>query len=296
MALGVIILNWNAADDTIACLRSIQTWQDLSSQVWVVDNGSEDGGAERIARAHPYVRLIRSRFNRGFAGGNNLALVETLEAGCEQVLLLNNDATIDVESVATLLETLRSRPDIGIIGPTVWDSDRPQVLLSAGGTDMARNLVSHILEPPSDGELRLVAYVPGTCVLIRTAVLHAVGLLDEDYFFGGELADLCERARRHGLASAVDGRAQAYHRIDRSSELRHSLHIYYVLRNRFLFIRKFYAGKRLVLFSLWLAYGAYLAALALAHGQRRRARAVLLGLVDGLRGRFGGQNERVLGR
>ena len=58
-------------------------------------------------------------------------------------------------------------------------------------------------------------------------------------------------------------------------------------------IRKFHAGERLLLFPLWLANGVYLTALAVAHGQRRRARAILLGLADGLRGRFGGQNERV---
>ena len=40
----------------------------------------------------------------------------------------------------------------------------------------------------ADGQFRLVAYVPGVCALIRAKVLHAVGFLDEDYFFGGELA------------------------------------------------------------------------------------------------------------
>jgi GT2 family glycosyltransferase len=121
-----------------------------------------------------------------------------------------------------------------------------------------------------------------------------VGLLDEDYFFGGELADLCARARQHGFGSAVDERARAYHCVRRSSGLRQSLHIYYVLRNRFLYIRKFHHGERFLLFPRWVAYGTYLALLSLAHRRFQRTRSILLGLLDGLQGRYGGQNERVL--
>jgi len=295
MALGVIILNWNAAVDTIACLRSIQAWRQLTVQVWVVDNASQDDSVARIQREFPGVHLIQSTVNRGFAGGNNLALSEALEAGCQEVLLLNNDANIDEDDVIVLLETLRSHPELGIVGPTIWDSDHPQVLLSAGGTDMARNLVSHIREVSPNGRLRSVEYVPGVCVLIRAEVLRWVGLLDEDYFFGGELADLCARARQQGFTSAVDERTRAYHRVNRSSELRENLHIYYVLRNRFLFVRKFHSRERWFLFARWVAYGAYLALLSAVYRKYQRTRSILLGLLDGLRGRFGGQNERVLG-
>ncbi|MBN1953793.1 MAG: glycosyltransferase family 2 protein [Anaerolineae bacterium] len=296
MNLGVVILNWNAADDTIACLDAVAAWRRLSPQVWVVDNASQGDDAGRIARAHPQVKLIRSDRNRGFAGGNNLALAEALAAGCAAVLLLNNDAAIEEESVAVLMEALQAHPEVGIVGPPLWDSERPAVLLSAGGVDIALHAASHLLDLPDGEPLRRVDHVPGTCVLIRAGVLQAAGLLDEAYFFGGELADLCARARQHGFESAVDGRARAVHRLSRSSELRHTLHVYYVLRNRFLFIRKFHARQRLRLFFLWAAQGLRLALQAALRRQPRRARAALLGVADGLRGRFGGQNERILAR
>lgn len=294
MPLDVIILNWNAAADTIACLRSVQAWQKIPLRVWVVDNASQADDVESIKRECPRAHLILSEFNRGFAGGNNLALQQVLETECEQVLLLNNDATIDEDSVLVLVQTLHDHPELGIVGPTIWDSDRPQVLLSAGGADIAWHLNSHILDLPPNERIRLVEYVPGTCVMIRSQVLRTVGLLDEDYFFGGELADLCARAQQRGFGSAVDGQAKAFHRVDRSSDLRQSLHIYYVLRNRFLFIRKFHNQKRMRLSAFWIGCSIYLAVLSLAHGQWRRARSILLGLADGLSGNFSGQNERVL--
>lgn len=296
MPLDVVILNWNALDDTLACLRDLARWESRPLRIWVVDNASADDSVARIRAAFPHVTVLSSDRNRGFAGGNNLALRRALEAGATHILLLNNDATITESDLQRLMARLDAHPDLGILGPTLWDADAPERLLSAGGRDIVRHLVSHLRELSAEGGVRFVEYVPGTCALIRAAALRQVGLFDADYFFGGEMADLCARARQAGWESAVDGDARALHRVARSSHLRAQLHIYYVLRNRFLFIRKFYPRTRRRWMLVWTGYGLYMALLALAHRQPRRARAILLGVIDGWRGRYGGQNARVLGR
>ena len=79
----------------------------------------------------------------------------------------------------------------------------------------------------------------------------------------------------------------------RSSDIREKLHIYYVFRNRFLFVRKFYRLGRLALYTFWVAYGLATSFKADLSGQHTKARAIRVGIVDGLTGRFGGQNERV---
>jgi GT2 family glycosyltransferase len=264
----------------------------------VVDNASGDGSVEAIRKSCPEAELIASDANRGFAGGNNLALEPALAAGAENVLLLNNDAAIEERAVARLLGVLEAHPMVGIVGPLLRDDSGGEGRLSAGGRDLSRHLISRILVSAgatSDRRdpLRTVDYVPGTVVLIRADALLAVGLLDESYFFGGELADFCARARRRGYASAVDERTMATHRLDRSSELRATLHAYYILRNRFLYTRKFHARRKQWLYALWTLYGAGLVLANVARGRLPRARALALGLADGLRGRFGGQNERV---
>jgi GT2 family glycosyltransferase len=195
--------------------------------------------------------------------------------------------------VVRLQDTLQTNPELGVVGPVLWDEDRPGVLLSAGGVDIGRHVSGHILEPPTDDEIRPVTYVPGTCVMIGADTLHTVGLLDEDYFFGGEMADLCARARQHGITSAIDGGAHATHSVDRSFALRHKLHIYYVLRNRFLFVRKFHRQERLRLFVYWTVSSIKLWLESLLNQDWQRARAIGLACLDGWRGRFGGQNARV---
>jgi hypothetical protein len=294
----VIVLNWRNGPDTVSCVHALRGWTRLRPSVWVVDNASGDGSVEAIRASCPEARLIVSEANRGFAGGNNLALAPALAAGAESVLLLNNDAAIEEQAVERLLGVLDAHPAVGIVGPLLRDESGGEGRVSAGGRDLSRHLISRILleaEGPSGPHpLRIVDYVPGTVVLVRAAALRTVGWLDEDYFFGGELADFCARARRGGYSSAVDGRTLATHRLDRSADLRDTLHAYYVLRNRFLYTRKFHARRRRWLYALWAVYGAALVLANLLRGRLARARALGLGLVDGLRGRFGGQNERVL--
>jgi GT2 family glycosyltransferase len=108
------------------------------------------------------------------------------------------------------------------------------------------------------------------------------------------MADLCFRARRHGLRCVTDPAARCVHHLERSSPLRETLHVYYVLRNRFLYVRKHHPRQRVWLDGVWSCRAIYAAAAALVRGRPRRARAIALGLVHGLSGRFGGQNDRVL--
>ena len=82
--------------------------------------------------------------------------------------------------------------------------------------------------------------------------------------------------------------------LERSAQHRQTLHIYYVVRNRFLFVRKHYPRRRGWLYARWALRAAVTALAALCRGNGRRARAVTLGVLDGVRGRFGGQNERIL--
>jgi GT2 family glycosyltransferase len=293
MAIAVVIINWNDAAATMTCVRSVKQWTALQPRVWVVDNNSSDGSAELIARECPDVHLIRNEVNCGFGGGNNLGLVAALEAGCDEVLLLNNDASIDEENLARLSGALRQNERLGIVGPVLRERSTG-ALLAAGGRDISRHIVSHMRPARIEPAVYEVSYVPGTVALVRSDVLRAVGLFDEAYFFSGEMADLCERAWRHGYICAINGRVTAFHDLQHSAQLRQALHLYYILRNRFLFVRKFRSQQKLPLFAFWLVYGLAFTGAALLRGQRGQARAMGLALADGLRGQFGGQNDRVL--
>ncbi|MBN1580736.1 MAG: glycosyltransferase family 2 protein [Anaerolineae bacterium] len=295
MELTVLILNWNAADDTVRCVQQIATWQQLHPTILVVDNASSDGSREAITQACPDVKLLCNQVNGGFAGGNNLGIKHALASGSSApLLLLNNDAQIGERDAIRLLQSLHENSQIGLIGPLLYDAQHKDRLLSAGSRDPALHHHSHIYHLPASGLIQIVECVPGTVILIRDQVFRTLGLLDEDYFFGSEIADLCLQARQHNILSAIDTRSKAFHHIERSLNFRSALYPYYIIRNRFLLIRKFHRKWRALLYAFWALYSLALACRVRIGRQRATARAIYFGLVDGLKGRFGGQNERIL--
>jgi GT2 family glycosyltransferase len=292
MELSVIILNWNAATDTVRCAQRVAAWKQLRPTIWVVDNASTDDSAEFISRECPYIHPIRNSTNLGFAGGNNRGIEASLARRTEPILLLNNDATIEEQDVTRLLDTLQADERIGFIGPLLLDeNDR---LLAAGGKNPVLHHHTHILKLAPGEPVRIVEYVPGTVLLGQAEAFRAAGTLNEDYFFSTEVADLCMRARQHGYLSAVDTRAKACHTLSQASDLRETLYVYYIIRNRFLFIRNFYSNRKTLFFAVWTLYSLALFLKLHLNGKLATARAVWLGLLDGLRGQFGNRNERVL--
>lgn len=295
MSWAIVILNWNNASDTIATVHVIQTWERLHPTVWIVDNGSWDDSVERIRRECPGVRLLLSDHNRGFAAGNNMAIRKALTEGeTDSFLLLNNDAMIDKEGAHRLLDILH-RTGAGIVGPVLRDPPPAMGLQAAGGLNPLWRVDTHMHNIPDRSAPYAVDYVPGTAILIAAEVLEQVGLLDEEYFISGEIADFCLRARRHGYRPLIDPTVTVYHDIGRSSELRVAFYTYYFMRNRFLFLRKHSPlGMRLPLTLYWSSFALLSIICSRLRGQRRRAAALTLALRHGLTGQFGDRSQEIL--
>lgn len=294
MSLSVILLNWNNAPDTIRCVRSIEAWHTLSPRIWVVDNGSQDDSVAQLRQSCPNARLLLNKRNLGFAAGNNLAIRQAMGAGATYLFLLNNDAAISEGDVLRLMTTLETTPQAGIVGPLLRDPPPSPRLQAAGGRNVAWHVATHRLDLPQSRHPFAVDYVPGTAILISDEVFRTVGLLDEQYFISGEIADLCLRARRCGFVCLIDPTTTAYHDTGRSSDLREAFYAYYFLRNRFLYVRKFYSLAAVPLMLYWAALGLVSVAGAILHRRRSRARALGLALRHGLSGTFGDQSELIL--
>lgn len=295
---AVIILNWNASADTIRCVRQFDHWQEIQPQLWVVDNASQDDSIAALLNACPHIHLIRNQTNLGFAGGTNRGLQAAVAAGATAILLLNNDALVEEAALIQLLHTLDQDPSIGLIGPLLYHAEQRTQLITAGSRSPVWQIHNLITTPPDRQAAYPVDYISGSVALLRASALQTVGWLDEDYFFSTEVADWCRRARAHGYRTVVDPQARAYHNLDRSASFRNTLYVYYIIRNRFIYIHKAYgkahAWSRIALYTFWALYSFLLAIQLQLHGNRARAQAVRMGLMDGLGGRWGGQNERVL--
>jgi hypothetical protein len=295
--LSVVIVNWREVEQTLRCVSSLRCWRTLKPELCVVDNESTEASRKALGTALDRNELVCSQANLGYAGGNNLGIAGALRSGTPFILLLNSDAAIAEKDVIRLLNRLRGNPGIGILGPVLRERQQDSGQCYIGGKDIVRNTLTRQAARLGDLHcvpgypLNEVDYVPGTVFLARREVFKQIGLLDEKFFFSGEIADFCKRARDSGNRVCVDLEVEARHDAsDAAQTRRETLYVYYSLRNRFLYAKKHYPLQRAKYFGLWSKLCLVELGRALAGGKLRKARAILLAVEHGCTGRFGNQN------
>ncbi|HUU76205.1 MAG TPA: glycosyltransferase family 2 protein [Methanoregulaceae archaeon] len=290
--LAIIIINWNKAPDTLHCLCMISRWSGLKAEVIVVDNGSSHEDLSLLQNAKYRFQLVVNGANKGYAGGNNAGIIKALDEGFPYIMLLNSDATISESCVKQLLDCMKHSPDLGVVGPLLEERGRNY----AGGRNIGVYSRTRIPYEPrdSDPELLTVDYVPGSVLLARREAFEKAGLLDEEFFFSGEIADFCRRVQLAGHRCAVYTGCRASHKPDMNSTMRETLYSYYTLRNRFLFVRRHFRYAKIFWIMRWIISGIVQIIIALLRRKRGLAHALWLGLWDGVTGRFGDRNAHFI--
>jgi hypothetical protein len=288
---AAIVLNWNGGADTLRCLSSLEAVRAEWWKTIVVDNGSEDGSPDRILRDFPWVELVPTGSNLGYAGGNNTGIRMALALGAEEVFVLNNDATVAPGTIAGLAAAARRDPSLGLVGPAVYRADG--TFWHAGGRISWRPFRA---EERADvplaeaGAPRLVDYVPGCALLARAEVLSRIGLFDERLFLTWEDTELALRARAIGFRAAVLPAVRVEHLGSRSFERLFSpLYSYYYFRNMLLVARLHLPrGERARAYRDALEFARRVVRRRAGDsGRIRLTRAIVLGFVHFALGRFG---------
>ncbi len=235
--VSVIVLNWNGLEDTLECLESLRRSDYPALSVIVVDNGSSDGSVPAIRARFPQIRLIELGRNRGFVDGNNVGLSEALRSGAEFLFVLNNDTVLEPDCISQLLRALDEDPAVGLVGPLMQRTIRPDLVDMGGDFDFwfgGVHLRRYVEGRTPEGALP-IDYVWGCGLLARAQLFREIGLFDPRYGAYFEDADLCMRAKSRGYRTAVTTRARMVHKIGRSGEKRFAWQTYMRLRNHLLF-------------------------------------------------------------
>lgn len=244
--ISVVVLNWNGANDTLACLDSLAALTYPNFNVITVDNGSTDAS---LAQLRPYqatypLTLLETGCNLGYAGGNNVGTRHALEHGAEFVLMLNNDTTVAPDLLGQLVDSARRNPDAGVFSARVMYFDHPERVWFDGA---CWNESSLQLEWPGQGkretELGTVDhdtdYACGAALFFRAEVARKIGLLDETFFLVWEEVDWCFRARKAGWRNVVVPAAKVWHKIGVSFGSESSpLRTYFSVRNQLLWFSR----------------------------------------------------------
>jgi N-acetylglucosaminyl-diphospho-decaprenol L-rhamnosyltransferase len=196
-AVSVTFESATLADSLAATLQSFQ-------HVVVVDNASQDGTADTLAKLLPQAQIVRNTANKGFGSANNqgVALV-----GTRYALLINPDCEIQPEALAALLDTAERYPQAAIIAPQGWRS-RETVQPSYRQAFYEHRPKQAYRIP--DGTCS-AKWLHGCCLLIRVAAFREFGGFDEDFFLYYEDDDLCLRALQAGYDCLLEPQAKVLH-------------------------------------------------------------------------------------
>jgi GT2 family glycosyltransferase/lipopolysaccharide/colanic/teichoic acid biosynthesis glycosyltransferase len=211
--VSVIIVNYNVRDFLHQSLLSIQkALKGIHSEIFVIDNASDDGSAEMVRRRFPRVQLIANTANLGFAKANNIALKK---ARGKFLLLINPDTIVQEDTIRVMVEFLKNHPEVGLAGckilnpdgsfqpacrrgfPTPWVAFAKIFGLSRL-FPKTKLFGKYNLTYLSTEETYPVDAVSGSFMMVRKEIFEQVGGLDESYFMYGEDLDWCYRIRQAG--------------------------------------------------------------------------------------------------
>ena len=207
--ISIIIVNYNVKDYLANCISSLMSSAvDADVQIIVIDNDSFDGSVEMLKHEFPQVDIIAHQENVGFGKAVNAGIDRSKG---DYILVLNPDTIVQENTLATLLNRMADRRDVGICGPKILNADGtlqlsckrsfptpwvafPKLLgLSAlfPGSKWAGRYNLTYLDPDEEHSVDAVS---GSCMFIRRKVIDEIGLFDERFFMFGEDLDLCFRA------------------------------------------------------------------------------------------------------
>ena len=207
--------------------------------------------------------LIKCKKNYGFPGGNNVGIKFALEnINPKFILLLNNDTVVEKKFLNKLVQEGELNRDIGILGPKIYYYDQPEVIWSAGCSiswKLARGIQigSGELDHGQHEEKKEVDYISGSSFLIKTEVIRKIGLMDENYFLYFEESDWTLSANKAGFKSLYVPEAKVWHKVSKSGGgISKPLGLYYITRNRWIFMKKWAKRSDYWVFVVYQVFGA----------------------------------------
>lgn len=236
--VAVVIVTFRSAQLTIEALRSVAAERNapgLRVRAIVVDNDS--GDLPLIARAaeqeawSSWLTLVAAPRNGGFAYGNNVGIARAYADGApDYIYLLNPDAQVRPGGIGALIHFLSSHPDVGIAGSSFENLDgsdwpiafRFPTLFSEIDAGLQWGLVSRVLKRWVVARVMTktpqpVDWICGASMMIRPAVLAAIGGMDESYFLYFEETDFCRRARVAGHSTWYVPQSRVMHVMGQST-------------------------------------------------------------------------------
>lgn len=255
--ISIITLTWNQTDVTCEFLESTRNFTYKNYEILVCDMASDIDPTERILSAgYPNTRVLRSKENLGFAGGNNWGM---RQAKGDFVFIVNNDTEITPDLLNVLLEPFYLDSSIGVTCPKIRFFHHPEIIQYAGFNPInlytGRGSAVGSMEK-DEGQHDKAGYTHGAhgcAMMVKKEVIESVGMFPEKFFIYYEEWDWSSRILREGYKIYYQPKGLIYHKESITMGKQSAIKVYYHTRNRILYMRRNTSVIQLTTFLIFFA-------------------------------------------
>jgi len=251
--LSIITVNYNGLKDTCELIDSITFNKEL--EVIVVDNASKDDEASIIEKKYPNIRVIRSKKNLGFAGGNNLGIKA---AKGKYLFFVNNDTVFKNFNIKLLIQRIEAASNIGIVCPKIRFAWGTNPIQFTGYTPLSTITVRNCSIGCGDEDKgqydtpHTTPYAHGAAMLIKREAINKVGLMPECFFLYYEEIDWSMMFTKAGYEIWYEPACTIFHKESQATGQNSPLRTYYITRNRLLLVKRNWKGLSKYISYLYL--------------------------------------------
>lgn len=216
--VGIGILNWNGRKYLEQFLPYLQHLSYANYTVYVIDNASTDDSMEFVRRSHPWVKIIETGANLGFAGGYNYAFERMPEP---YLVMLNSDVEVTKGFLEPLIAIIESDDKIAAVQSKILAYQEKSSFEHGGacggmidvlGYSFCRGRIFDSVEKDvNQYSTAEVFWSGGACSLVRRSAYLEVKGMYPYYFMHFEEIDLCWKFHSAGYKVYCSNESVVYH-------------------------------------------------------------------------------------
>jgi GT2 family glycosyltransferase len=283
--VSIVVLNCNQTDITCEFLESTRQLKYKNYELLICDMGSDVDPTEQInAGNYPNTKVLRSAVNLGCAGGRNWGVRQAKGDYC---FLVDNDTNVTPDLLNVLIEPFLIDDSIAVTCPKIRFYHNPDVIQYAGFNPInpftGRNSAvgSNQLDKGQHDQPNFTFSSHGCASMIKKAVFDKAGYFPEKFFFYYEEMDWSARVKKAGYKIYYQPKGLIYHRQSMTLGLKSPQKLYYLTRNRILYMRRNTSTLQFMIFSCFFAFVALPKSLItfLSKGQFKHLKSFMQGVL-----------------
>lgn len=294
MELSIIINTRNRKDMLFSLLDSLKSQKlNVEYETIVVDDCSDNDYTSEITQKYPNVKFIRNDQREFLIKSRNKGWQN---ASGKYVFFIDDDNEIKSPDMLTLaLDTFTVNPDIGVLGCRTYYFDEPNKILV--GPNKFNKYTGRTIFPtmnqsdnPKYQGIIDTHDNPNAFFTTKDLLLKTKGFSPEIVQTFSE-ADYAEKIRKLGLRVVQFSELKVYHKSPKVDFKNLSTRLlggsperfYYLMRNRYLFIRKYGTLLQIITYALIFSmiYNVYYLYITIESRDYKMMRSGLLGIFDG---------------